>query len=253
MKPAERREQILTLVGQNDRMSVEHLAALLGASRETVRRDLTSLSGRGLLRKVHGGAMPASLAVEDPFAERMQSQRAEKLRIGKAAAALFERGDSLVIDTGSTTVYFAEALRERVGLTVITNSNKVARTLAQGRGDSEVHLTGGRYAPADDQLVGPLAIEQIRQFRPSHAVLTVGAVDAAGRFMDYNAEEAGIARAMADVAEHTTILIDSAKFGRTALFEVCTAAQVDRVVTDAAPPGPLAAVLAASGVELIVA
>src|SRR5690554_5511249 len=89
MKPKERHDTILELVARHDRVSVEDLAETLNASRETVRRDLTLLSEQGLLRKVHGGAIRNKLAGEDPFAERMQTNRVAKLRIGAAAAALF--------------------------------------------------------------------------------------------------------------------------------------------------------------------
>jgi len=251
MRPTARQERILAIIAEQGRASVEALADLLGTSRETVRRDLTLLGNRGLLRKVHGGATRLNFGVEDSFTERMQFRRAEKLRIGRAAADLFTPGNSLLVDTGSTTIYFAEALKAKTGLTVVTNSSRIAQLVAQSQGSNEIYQIGGRYTREGDQSLGPLALEQIRQFRADHAVLTIGAVDSAGRFMDYDADEASVARLMMACAERTTILVDESKLGRTALFPVCDAGQVDRIVTNAQLPGALAHILQQADVEVI--
>jgi DeoR/GlpR family transcriptional regulator of sugar metabolism len=253
MKPRSRQERIAEIVSEHGRATVEMLAETLGASRETVRRDLTQLSEQGVIRKVHGGAVKHKVGREDPFGDRMEKSREAKLRIGQAAAALFDEGDSLFIDTGSTTVYFAKALSERSGLTIITNSQKVADVISAGSGTNEVYLLGGRYARENEQVVGPITIEQIKRFNADHAVLTVGAVDDAGRFMDFNAEEAYVARAMIERARSATVLADGSKLSRTALFEVCDATQIARVVTETAPSLNVANALRAAGVEVLIA
>ena len=145
MKPQERRDRIAALVRESNRMNVDELAALLATSRETVRRDLALLSEQGVLRKVHGGAVPAQTALESPLGHRRAAARAEKIAIGKAAAALFEPGDSLLIDAGSTTAFFAEALGKAGAFTVITNSILVADELWAAPNSGEIHLTGARY------------------------------------------------------------------------------------------------------------
>lgn len=251
MKPKHRQERITEIVSEHGKASVEMLAETLGASRETVRRDLTQLSELGVIRKVHGGAVKQRASKEDHFDDRMKKNQEAKLQIGMAAAALFEEGDSLFIDTGSTTLYFAKALSERSGLTIITNSHRVADIISMGSGSNEVYLLGGRYACENDQVVGPITIEQIKRFNADHAVLTVGAVDDNGRFTDFNAEEAYVARAMLKYARNTTILVDGSKFGRTALFEVCDATPVARIVTEVAPPMHILNVLATASVEVL--
>ena len=137
--------------------------------------------------------------------------------------------------------------------TVITNSLLVARELRDAPRKSEVYLLGGRYFGEGDEVLGPLVVEQIQRLQTDHAVLTVGAVDEAGRCLDFNAEEAYIARAMIASAHKTTILADSSKLGRHALFQVCEAGEIDRLVTDSAPPGDLGDRLRAAGVEILVA
>jgi DeoR family glycerol-3-phosphate regulon repressor len=253
MKPEERRERITTMVREASRVTVDQLAELLDTSRETVRRDLALLSEQGALRKVHGGAVPAQTALESPLSDRRAKARAEKIAIGKAAAALFEPGDSLLIDAGSTTAYFAEALSRMGNFTVITNSVLVANELWSGGGRGETYLTGGRYFGEGHEMLGPLVVEQIQRLHADHAVLTIGAIDAGGRFMDFNTEEAVVARAMIASARRTTVLADSSKLDRRALFEVCEARQVHRLVTDSRPDASLTSLLENAGVEIIFA
>src|SRR5262245_15069376 len=140
MKPDERRERITNLVREATKVSVDELAALLDTSRETVRRDLALLSEQGLLRKVHGGAVYTQTAIESPLGDRSVTARAEKIAIGRTAAGLFRQGDSLMIDAGSTTHYFAESLKHAGPFTVITNSIPVAEELSSVPSAGEVYL-----------------------------------------------------------------------------------------------------------------
>jgi DeoR/GlpR family transcriptional regulator of sugar metabolism len=213
MKPEERRERIAAVVREASRASVDELADMLDISRETVRRDLALLSEQGVLRKVHGGAVHFQTARESPLDDRKAAARLQKMAIAGRAAQLFEPGDSLLIDSGTTTTYFADG----------------------------------------QEVLGPLAVEQIRALHADHVVLTIGAMDADGKCMDFNAEEAFIARAMIASARQVTVLADSSKLGRHALFQVCDAGQIDRLVTDQAPPRPLADKLKAAGVDVVVA
>lgn len=253
MKPEERRERIAALVREASRVTVDELADRLATSRETVRRDLALLSEQGLLRKVHGGAVPAQTALESPLRDRRATARAEKIAIGMAAAALFEPGDSLLVDAGSTTAYFAEALGRAGGFTVITNSVLVATELWSAPNRGEIYLTGGRYFGEGHEVLGPMVVEQIQRLHADHAVLTIGAIDAGGKFMDFNTEEAFVARAMIQSARRTTVLADASKLNRRALFQVCDAAEVDRLVTDRRPEPALANLLETAGIEIIVA
>jgi DeoR family glycerol-3-phosphate regulon repressor len=253
MKPDERRERMALLVKEATRISVDELAGLLDTSRETVRRDLALLSEQGLLRKVHGGAVYTQTALESPLGDRRATARAEKIAIGKIAASLFRQGDSMLIDSGSTTAYFAQSLKEAGTFTIITNSTLVAAELWTAPAASEVYLLGGRYFGEGHEVLGPLVIEQIQRLHADHAVLTIGAVDRSGTFMDFNADEAFIARAMIASARQVTVLADSTKLGSHALFQVCRADHVHRLVTDKAPEAAVANALRTAGVEVIVA
>lgn len=253
MKPEDRRRRIAELVHEATRASVEDLAGLLETSRETVRRDLALLSEQGVVRKVHGGAVSAQTAFESPLKVRYATARQEKLALAQKAAEQFRNGDSLLIDAGTTTALFAAALGRAGSFTVITNSILVAQELRQGPQQSEVYLLGGRFDGENQEMLGSLVVEQIQRVQADHAVLTVGAVDPAGRCFDFNAEEGYIARAMIASARQTTILADGSKLGRHALFQVCEASQISRLVTDSEPPASVGNALRAAGAELIVA
>jgi DeoR family glycerol-3-phosphate regulon repressor len=248
-----RQTAILERIASEGRTTVIALAETLGASRETVRRDLTTLAEQGRLRKVHGGAVRLQAALEDPFGARLESNRDAKRRIGERAAELFTSGDSLLIDSGSTTILFAEALANKNGITVVTNSQFVAQAASKGPGENRVFLLGGQYHHEGAETLGPMTNDQIQMLSTDHAVLTVGAVDATGRFMDFIADAAYTARAMMARARQVTVLVDSSKLEQTALFQVCTAHQVSRVVTDAPPPPAVMTSFLAAGVEVIIA
>lgn len=253
MRPEARQQQIEALVRESGRITVEDLAARLGASRETIRRDLTRLALRGRLRKFHGGAAALEIGSEGAFRARLGDHVEEKQRIARRAAALFRPGDSLLVDTGSTTLVFAAALASIGGLTVVTNSSLIADTVARAGADNRVFLIGGAFRTDGLETLGAGAIEQVARFHPTHAVLTVGAIDATAGVMDYDPEEAAIACAMIAQARSLTVLADTTKLGRTAPFAVCPLDAVDRLVTDRAVAPALATALAAAGVETIVA
>jgi DeoR/GlpR family transcriptional regulator of sugar metabolism len=256
MRPTERRNRIVDLIRERGRVTVDALVHELGASFETIRRDLTELAARNLIRKFHGGAILLDAAsfgtrVEGSFQARMLQHQREKRAIARRAAALFSPGDSLFIDTGTTTLIFAEELARLSRLTVITNSIAIVQTIARGAGQgNRVFLLGGEYSDDAAENVGKLAVEQISRFRAAHAVLTVGAIEADG-VMDYDLNEAEIAATMVAHARQVTVLADFTKLGRSGLFLVCPLADVDRLVIDQAPDGRIAKELQLADVEVL--
>ena len=250
MGPEQRRDRIVDLLRERERVSVEFLAAELAASPETLRRDLAALPDRGLIRKFHGGASLPESAGEGAFHTRLSEHPREKRAVARRAAALFSPGDTLFVDTGTTTLAFAEELARGTGLTVVTNSATIAQLL--GRSGNRAFLVGGEYRDEAAQTLGALAVDQIGRFHAGHAVLTVGAIEPAG-VMDYDLGEAELARAMIAQAQTVTVIADASKLGRRGLFLVCPLARIDRLVVDAPATGALADALRAAGVEVILA
>jgi DeoR family transcriptional regulator, glycerol-3-phosphate regulon repressor len=252
MVPEQRRGAILELARQQSELKVDDIASRFGVSRETVRRDLAQLDALGLLRRVHGGAQKPQTAAEAPFRERLIENADAKERIARRAARLFQDDDTLMIDTGSTTQALARELAQR-RLMVITNSVWVAQNLYGPGSLARVHLVGGEYRGETGEILGSVALDQIRQYRADHAILTVGAVDASGGFMDFDVEEAMVARAMIRQSEQVTVIADHSKFGRVAMAQVCALDGVSRLVTDRPPDPVMTAALSGSGVEVHIA
>src|SRR5262245_8847951 len=127
MRPSDRRDLIVSMVRERERVTVESLAKELSTSSETIRRDLTELAARGVIRKFHGGAASTSdpgvsiVKTEGPYRSRMSQNMREKRAIARCAVGLFSPGDTLFIDTGTTTVVFAEELASLFPITVVTN------------------------------------------------------------------------------------------------------------------------------------
>ena len=233
MKSAERRGIILELAQSGKTLAVDSLAADLAASRETVRRDLAELDRLGLLRRVHGGAVLGGREEEEPFHQRMGQQVAAKRAMARHVAKALMPGDSLFIDTGSTTLLLAEEVALRKGLIIITNSADIASLCLRGQGNRVV-LIGGEFRGPGREAVGSMALAQIGQLRARQAVLTVAAVTERGVF-DVDPQEAEVARAMIAQVETVTVLADASKMGRAGVFELCALSRVGRIVTDSMP------------------
>ncbi|AOF93439.1 DeoR/GlpR family DNA-binding transcription regulator [Sinorhizobium sp. RAC02] len=234
---------------------MDQLAEELTVSRETIRRDLVGLDELGRIQKFHGGAKLRSIAAtemggEGPFAARMAENLPAKRQIAKAAASLLSPGDSLFIDTGTTTVLFAEAIAGLSGLTVITNSIRIASLVSAG-GENKVFLIGGAFSMDASETVGSLAVEQIGRFRARHAFLTVGAIDGTG-LLDFDEAETQIARAMIERVETVTVLADASKFNKRGIFEVTGWDQIGRLVTDTEPPPNITQAIEAAGASSII-
>ena len=252
MRPETRQNAILSMLKQHGRLTVNELANNFSSSHETIRRDLTALADQNLIRKFHGGAILPQVEVENPFSVRMGEMAAEKKMIARLAATLPAEGDSLFIDTGSTTLAFAEELARRTRLTVITNAPAIASLLSRTNGFGNVFLLGGKYHSEVDETVGPLCVEQIKRFRTTHAFLTLGALRPEG-IMNFDVDETEVARAMVAQAGEVTLLADSSKFSRSALFEVAPLVAARRLVTDSRPPPHLLKALEGAGVEVLIA
>ncbi|WP_181701642.1 DeoR/GlpR family DNA-binding transcription regulator [Chthonobacter albigriseus] len=250
MRPRQRQARIAEIIWHKGQMSVDALAHTFDVSVETIRRDLGQLAEGGLLQKVHGGAKRLRLHAEGSFQERMAENAQAKRTIAAKMLRLVEPGDTVFIDTGSTTLACAEALSGVERLTVITNSVAIAQVFGASQAGTTVYLLGGAYGNDNGQTVGPLVLDQIQEFQADHAILTVAAIDPAVGAMDSNFDEAQVARAMIGHARNVFVAANLTKFGRKAAFRVCRLEEVDVVVTDGAPDQAHATALAAAGVEI---
>lgn len=252
MKPGDRQLLIIDILHQQGQVTVKELVSQFGISAETIRRDLSSLSVSGRLLKNHGGAVLPRIIGEGPYQQRMRENVAAKRQIAKKACQLILPGETLFIDTGSTTLAFAEELNTIDNLTVITNSADIAKAI-DTKSASQVFLAGGSYSADNRETIGPMAISQIRKFRVNHAILTVGGIHPEAGITDFNINEALIAQAMIEQTEKIIVLADATKLDQIAPFEVASLHQLDYLVCNARPGVSLQQALTRGQVKLLLA
>lgn len=250
VKPNLRRAEIIERVNREGEVSVDELSRIFTASAETVRRDLNNLAAAGQLRKIHGGAMRIASTVEGSFDERLGRNRLAKQVVAEKLAGIVSPDQSLFMDTGSTTLICAEALGRVPNLTVITNSTQIAKVVSEGAGERRIILLGGTYRNSNSQTVGPSAIAEVARFRPDHAIIAIGTLDARGA-ADYSEEEAEVARAMIDAAANLTVVADSSKLNRRTTYHVCALDEIDTLILERPPGGKLGKALKSAGVDVL--
>ncbi len=252
MEMSSRQREILAAAGRQGRVSVDGLADVFAVTPQTIRRDLNELCQRGLLSRIHGGAVPANSVSNVAYEARRNLMSPEKTRIGTAAAALIPDNSSLIINIGTTTEQVARALYQHRDLVVITNNINVVNILS-GSPRKELILAGGVVRQSDGGIVGEAAVEFIRQFRVDCAVIGASALDDDGTVLDYDYREVLVARAIIESARRTILVSDRQKFGRSAPVRICGLSRIDMFVTDREPPGEFLAACRAHDVEVVVA
>ncbi len=250
LRPEARRAAIFDMVEKNGNASVELLAERFDTSVETVRRDLSLLADQGRVRKVHGGAVKISTSEESAFGERAKQNTLAKQLVAEKLAKVVSPGQSLLIDTGTTTLACAEALSKIANLIVITNSTRIAGVISGKENGSKVILLGGTFRHDNAQTIGPTTIAEIGHFRVDHAILTVGTIDKRG-ISDFSQEEALVARAMIDAAEKVTVVADCSKLNRRTTYHVCDLRSIDRLILDYAPDAEIHEIFRSVGVEVL--
>lgn len=233
MLVSERRRRVVAQVQRQGSASVTELAALLGVSGMTIRRDLDVLSADGLLDKVHGGATvrrPPSTE-ELGFEETSQRARSEKGAIAARARALVRPGMSIGLSGGSTTWALAQALREVPDLTLVTNSLRIAEEFHHSSAQQAVVLTGGVRTPSD-ALVGPVAVRALQVLHCDLVFLGVHGIDEHAGFTTPNIMEAETNRALVETGQEVVVLADHSKWGRVGLTTIVDLDAVDHLVTD---------------------
>ena len=234
MLARQRQALILERVRESGAVRVAELARDLAVSDMTVRRDLDILHEHGLLEKVHGGATALSgLASFEPgFTAKSALQRSEKAAIAAAAAARVEPGMAIGISAGTTTYALAAHVADVPGVTIVTNSIRVAEVLHRsGRRDQTVILTGGTRTPSE-ALVGPFAVSQLRSVHLDQVFMGVHGMDAKAGFTCPNLLEAETDRALIDAGRRLVVLADHTKWGVIGIASIGRLEQADVLISD---------------------
>src|SRR5437899_3767957 len=235
----ERHAQLLALLRREGTVRIATLAKVFDVTTETARRDLDELAQGGALKRTYGGGASRSLIDEPGIGIRGRAHAAELALIGAAAARIVEPGDALMVDCGSTTSLFANALAARnLRLTVVTNCLPVARALGASA-HCRLILCPGDYVPREGGTFGADTLEFIRRFKANKGFIGAGGVTSEG-VTDADSLGCSVKRAMMDGSDRTILLLDSSKYDQVQFERVCALADIDELVCEKAPPSKLA-------------
>lgn len=255
MYAEERQQAIADMLSVRGRLSVADLSEEFAVTTETVRRDLSLLERAGVVRRVHGGAVPAKALtmLEAKLADRDLEQGEEKDRIAKAALDLLPRaGGSVLLDAGSTTARLAAWIPRDLELTVITNAVPIAARLAD-HGNIDLHLLPGRVRSTTQAAVGEDTVEALRRLRTDVVFLGANGFSPGHGFSTPDHSEAAAKRAMLAAGQKVVVLTDSSKLGLENVVRFAAMTDVDVLVTDGGITDRDQAALEQAGVEVVVA
>ena len=255
MYAEERQQAIASLVLSNGRASVAELAEAYDVTTETVRRDLAILDKAGLVRRVHGGAVPARALhlVESGVGEREGTRTAHKDAIAAAAVDFFPiSGGSVLLDAGTTTARIAAHLPTDRELVVVTNSVPIAARLA-GIASVNLQLLGGRVRGLTQAAVGEQVLRYLDTLRVDLAFIGTNAISVRHGLSTPDSDEAAVKRAMVKAANYVVVAADSSKVGREDLVSFAPISSVDTLITDAEISAADREQLTDNGVEVVVA
>ncbi|MFC5263474.1 DeoR/GlpR family DNA-binding transcription regulator [Kribbella qitaiheensis] len=252
MKSTERQRVIVERLKAVPRVGVAELVAATGASDMTIRRDLDYLAAQGVLKRIHGGAVPAMpTGIEPPFAARATAALGPKQAIAKAAVEHLRDGDTIVLDSGTTALEVARLLHNRT-VTVMPLSLHVAQELVDAPG-VRLLMPGGEPRPGELAMVGPLTLASLRALRFDVAVLSPCAFSIEAGMTAFDLGDAEVKQQALAVSTRAIVLADGAKWDRAALAYICPADRPDLIITDSTAPEDTRAVLAQRGVLIQVA
>jgi DeoR/GlpR family transcriptional regulator of sugar metabolism len=251
MLPADRLQVIADLIRERGSVRGRDLVHVLGVTDETIRRDLTRLADKGLVRRAHGGAMAIRTGDETDTSFRLREHEREKLAIGRRAMELVADGSSIILDSGTTTLCLARALRPRQDLVVVTTAVTNALELV-GNPGTTVIMTGGVIRPTTFGASGQLAAATLRGLHVDQTFLAIHSVSAVGGLTYPLFEEVDAKRAMIDAAAEVILLADHSKFGRQALVRVAPITAVHRIITTPGVDPEELAAIRDLGIEVIV-
>ena len=228
---------ILKELRRSGTVSVETLSTDLDVSLVTIRRDLDQLERDGLLHRTHGGAVSIEPLFYEPFKNDRSFQAQlvkfadEKRRIGRAAAALIEKGETIALTPGTTTTEVIRSLPLNQNITVVTNTVNVAMELSK-RKDLDIFVTGGHLRGDWFSLVGPTAIQSLQRMLIHTLFIGADGIDAVWGPSCLSSDESDLNSAMVKLARRRIAVVDHSKFGVVAGWRICQTRDLHFLITD---------------------
>lgn len=231
MLAEERHNSIILMIKNNGAVSTDELVSVFSVSDETIRRDLIKLEKSGLCTRVHGGAVRNSEFVQPSMISyRIGKNENLKIELAKKAMKFVNENDIVGIDSGSTTVAFAEMLKENFEhLTIITYSLSVFEIL---KNKFKIILCGGLFDEGENAFYGNVAVSQMSELHTQKLFLAPSAISVKSGIRDYNEDLILVQKAMYDNSDKVFILADSTKFEKSALYKIDDISSRVTIITD---------------------
>lgn len=247
-----RRAKIIEMLERDGRVNIPVLSHMYKVSDVTIRNDLNQLEQKALLVRTRGGAIKNQhVSTDIKLSEKATRQFAEKQLIGKKAASLIKNGETIILDSGTTTLEIAKNIFQFENLTVITNALNISVLLADAP-NIKVIVPGGFLRENSLSLVGPSAEESLRNYYCDKAFLGVDGIGAQYGISTPNFEEAHLNRVMIEVSKQAIVVTDSSKFSKRSFAFITSIDKIHTIITDTNVPQDAMDLLNSSGVELII-
>ena len=235
MLSLERQEEILEILNKNKSATVEELASELFVSGATIRRDLRAMEKQGMIKRSHGGAMPfKSSAEESAFAIREQQNISAKKTIASLAVKHIKNGDSLFIDSSTTSGCIIPLLNGFKYLSVTTIGIRNALLLSQ-TDNIKIYIAGGQIQNHSNSIIGTDTMDFIKRIHADITLISCSGVDVVNGFTDASIEQAKLKQRMRENSNTVIMLCDSTKFGKTFMCTDFKFDEVDYLITDKTP------------------
>jgi DeoR family transcriptional regulator of aga operon len=247
----ERRRRICELLLEEGRVTVEALATRFGTSQVTIRADLSALESAGALIRTHGGALPPEEATDEPLGVKQLQHHAEKVRIAQAAVALIRDGETIILDSGTTTAEIARAIRKAdlKFVNVITNALNVA-ALLMDVASVRLIMPGGILRQESNSLSGPMAEAALANLQADRLYLGADGLDPEIGVMTPHLQEAELNAKMMRISRQVVVVADSSKLIRRNISLIAKVEQIHLLITDRAAPLQAIEALRRRGVEV---
>jgi DeoR/GlpR family transcriptional regulator of sugar metabolism len=228
----DRRNKIIEILARKGRVKVGELSKIFGTSEVTIRNDLSELENMGLLERIHGGASSAYRAYYNmSVSERMRTNEEEKRKIALEASNLIINGDTLIVNAGTTNLFFVQRLRNAKNIKIVTNSLLIAQETGHFR-NIHVILIGGNFDHQYEFTYGDDAINQLSRYKANKLFLSVDGISLNSGVTTFHHLEAELNKKMISRVNQTIVLADHTKIGRTSFSHISSVDNIDMLISD---------------------
>ncbi len=250
MSADNRRKEILELLHKNGSIRVTQLSQLFGISEVTIRTDLADMESKGLLTRVHGGAVsPYKPYYSMSLNQRMSTNQEQKEIIAKKIATMINDNDTIMLNSGTTTLLVFRAIPQELNLSIVTNSISIALE-GTSNPNFNIILLGGLINSKYQFTFGDDAIRQLKSYYADKLILSVDGIDSEHGFSSYYDKEAEIDRIMLEQSKINIVAADHSKFNRCAFTKISDLSVADYIVTDTNVPDALKSKIAKNSIKI---